>query len=89
MLSILQQHKHLDLLLHKGEIVTLRNINDAMEIECKQGKLWITRSGDLRDYTLVVGEHYTPKQGGKVIIEAMDEACVSLENEGEKALELA
>ncbi len=81
MLSILQQHRHLDLLLHKGETVALRNIQRGMEIECKQGSLWITRSGENTDYTLEPGEHYVPKQGGKVVIEAIDESTISLENQ--------
>ena len=80
MLSFSHHPKHFDLLLHKGEIVTLHDINQSVEILCKQGALWITRSGDRNDYTLTVGEHFVPQKSSMVIIEAIDEACFSLEN---------
>ncbi len=89
MLSILQQHKHIDLLLHKGEMVTLRNAQTNLEIACKQGALWITRTGDAKDYVLSQGDHFSSDHTGKVVIEAVDEACVGLEDEAEHELELA
>ncbi|MCI0520293.1 MAG: DUF2917 domain-containing protein [Chloroflexi bacterium] len=68
--------KHLELILHPHEPVELKEAHARMAIECKQGMLWITSDGDLGDHLLTAGERFTPKKRGKIIIEALRDACL-------------
>jgi len=52
-----------------------------MAIECKNGVIWVTCAGESQDYTLRAGRRYVPKTKGEVVIEAIDEACVDIEEE--------
>jgi hypothetical protein len=50
-----------------------------MAIECKNGVIWVTCSGEHQDYILRAGRFYVPKTKGTVVIEAVDDACVDIE----------
>ena len=72
-----QTHK-IGLFLKKRELVSLDEIQPHMAIECKQGIIWVTRSGQGQDYTLRAGRHYLPKGDGRVVIEALADARVEI-----------
>jgi hypothetical protein len=69
----------LELLLRSHQLLTLKNAHHKMAIECKEGVIWVTSSGDHQDYMLGAGKRYVPKTSGEVVIEAIDEACVDIE----------
>jgi hypothetical protein len=69
----------LELLLRSHQLLTLDNTHHKMAIECKEGMIWVTSAGDYRDYMLCPGKRYVPKTNGEVVIEAIDEACVDIE----------
>ena len=73
-----QTHK-IELLLKKRQLLTLNEAQPRMAIECKEGVIWVTRAGDPQDYTLRAGRHYMPKGKGSLIIEALDDARVDIE----------
>ena len=69
----------LELHLHSHQLLTLDNSQHQMEIECKEGVVWVTSAGDRQDYMLRSGKRYLPKTTGEVVIEAINEACVDIE----------
>jgi Protein of unknown function (DUF2917) len=82
MISIKQPQIELHLQPH--EMVQLNGADAAMAIECKQGIVWITRTGDSHDYMLNPGETYQPGKHGKIVIEAMHEALISMVDQSGK-----
>ena len=69
----------IEFLLHPHQVLNLENTQNRMAIECKNGLIWITCAGEGQDYMLRAGRRYAPKTKGKVVIEAIDEACVDIE----------
>jgi hypothetical protein len=52
-----------------------------MAIECKSGVIWVTHTGENQDYMLRAGRRYISNTKGKIIIEAIDEACLDIEEQ--------
>ncbi len=72
-----QAHK-LQLILKKHQLLSLNEVQPKMAIECKEGVIWVTHSGDPQDYVLRPGRQYSPKGKGSLVIEAIDDACVDI-----------
>jgi hypothetical protein len=73
-----QTHK-IELLLKKHQLLTLSEAQPKMAIECKDGIIWVTNSGEAQDYMLRPGRHYIPRTKGSLVIEAIADACVDIE----------
>jgi len=71
----------LELLLHTHQLLALDNAQHNMAIECKEGVIWVTTTGEPRDQMLYSGQRYVPISNGRVVIEALDEACVDIEEQ--------
>jgi hypothetical protein len=69
----------LELHLHPRQLLTLNNTQHNMAIECKEGVIWVTSAGERQDYMLRSGKRYVPKTNGDVVIEALNDACVDIE----------
>jgi hypothetical protein len=82
MISIKQQQIEMHLQPH--ETIQLRDARQGMAIECKQGIVWVTRTGDSHDTILTPGESYLPEKGGKIVIEAMRDALICLADDSGK-----
>jgi hypothetical protein len=67
------------LLLHPREILTVDDSHRGLAIECKEGVLWVTSSAESGDHILFSGKKYIAKNHGRVVIEAIDDACVDIE----------
>ncbi len=78
-MNIRSQTHRVEVLLKKHQLLTLNEIQPRMAIECKQGVIWVTHSGERQDYMLRAGKHYMPKGQGTLVIEAVDDACVDIE----------
>jgi len=78
-MNIRTQSRKLQLLLKKNRLLTLNEAQPKMAIECKEGVIWVTRAGDPQDYVLHAGRHYIPTGKGRLIIEAIDDARVDIE----------
>ena len=61
--------QHLD----KNDIFRIKKMRPGMTLSCEKGILWVTQSGDLRDYLLSTGQNLVIKKNGKVLIEALRE----------------
>lgn len=80
-MNVISKTPRLELLLHAHQLLTLDNAQHNMAIECKEGVIWVTASGEPRDRMLYSGQRYMPMSNGKVVIEAIDEACVDIEEQ--------
>ena len=71
----------IELILHPHETLSLNEDQHRMAIECKSGMLWVTCTGVYQDYMLSAGRRYMPEIKGNVVIEAMDDSCVDIEEQ--------
>lgn len=65
------------LYLGKGRVVRIEPTPLPLRIECRQGRLWVTQAGAVRDTILTAGEAFESRQQGRVVIEALENACVA------------
>jgi len=59
--------------LEKNDIFRIKKLRPGMELSCEKGILWVTQSGDYRDYLLTPGKNLIMKKHGRVLIEALRE----------------
>ncbi len=78
-MNLFSRNPKVELLLHPHEVLTLNPVQHRMAIECKQGVIWVTCAGEHQDYMLRAGRRYVPRTKGDIVIEAIDEACVDIE----------
>jgi hypothetical protein len=69
----------IELVLHPHQILDLDETQHRMAIECKSGVLWVTHSGETQDYMLKAGKRYVSKTKGKILIQAINESRVDIE----------
>ena len=68
-----------ELLLHPHEVLSLDSRQHPMAIECKNGVIWVTCSGEYEDHVLQAGSRYVLKTNSAVVIQAIAEAHVDIE----------
>ena len=68
-----------ELLLHPHQVLHLDNRQHHMAIECKNGVIWVTCTGENQDYVLRAGRRYVPRSKGPIVIQAIDESRVEIE----------
>lgn len=78
-MNLTSKTPRIELLLRPHELLNLVNHQNRMAIECKNGVIWVTCVGEHQDHILHAGRRYVPKSKGTVVIEAIDEACVDIE----------
>jgi hypothetical protein len=61
------EKQHLD----RRDIFRIKKMRPGMALSCEKGILWVTQSGDLRDYLLTPGQNLVIKKHGRVLIEAL------------------
>ena len=65
-------------LLNKGEVMTVEATDAVEALSVSAGQAWITRSSDTRDYCLEAGERLVIRKGEKLIVEALQEATLTV-----------
>ena len=78
-MNLTSKAPRIELLLHPHQTLNLDNRQHRMAIECKNGVIWVTCAGENQDYMLRAGKRYVPGTKGRVVIEAIDEARVEIE----------
>lgn len=78
-MNLMSKNPKIELLLQPREVLNLDNRQQQMAIECKNGVIWVTCAGEQQDYVLRAGRRYVPKTKGIVVIEAIDEARIDIE----------
>ncbi len=64
--------------LHRRALQHIRKVVPGMMVTCEKGIILLTEPNDLRDYTLRPGHHVVIQRRGDVLIEAIDEAELSI-----------
>lgn len=64
--------------LHRKALQHINNVTPGMTVICEKGLILLTEPNDLRDYTLRPGHHVVIRKRGDVLIEAIDDASVSI-----------
>ena len=78
-MNLRSQTPRIELLLQSRELVNLDNSQNRTTIACKNGLIWVTCAGEHKDHILPAGKRYAPKTKGMIVIEAIDDACVDIE----------
>lgn len=78
-MNIVSKTPKLELLLQPHELLHLNNKKQSVAVSCKNGMVWVTCEGEMRDQILRAGRRYTPRTKGNIVIEAIDQACVDIE----------
>lgn len=65
--SSIEEKQHLD----KNDFCQIKKTRPGMVLSCEKGLLWVTQSGDRRDYLLSPGQNMIVKNHGNVLIEAL------------------
>jgi len=73
-----KQNANLHLQLHRKAFQHINKPQPGMTVMCKKGILWLTQTGVNNDYTLLPGERLVLKNQGDLLIEAMQEADLSI-----------
>ena len=73
------QTPRIELLLRSRELLHLNNRQNQMAIECKDGLIWVTCPGEYQDHILRAGRRFVPKTKGTIVIEAIGESRVDIE----------
>ena len=69
----------MEIILRKGEVLTIQGGEDPCRVNCLQGRLWITASEDDRDYFLCAGGKQSGTWSGAMVIEAWEDAVVAVQ----------
>ena len=77
-MNLISKTPRIELLLRRRQLLSLDNAQSHMAIECKDGVLWVTASGDNRDHMLYAGQRYVPLKDSKVVIEALKDASLDV-----------
>jgi len=70
-MTLITKTNKIELHLKPHQLLSLDNENKQTVIECKQGDVWVTSSGDAGDHWLRAGKRYTTKSKGNLLIEAL------------------
>ncbi|MGZ5088684.1 MAG: DUF2917 domain-containing protein [Usitatibacter sp.] len=63
--------------LKRRETFSVRSA-EAIEVECLEGCLWITRDREFGDVILAAGEHIAVTAAGVMVVEALRDARIGL-----------
>jgi len=77
-MNINTKTSNIELLMKQRQLLKLEEAQPHIAIECKQGVIWVTSSGDYRDHMLAAGQCYTPVNNSQVVIEALHDARVDI-----------
>lgn len=69
----------MDYILGKGEVVSITSEGAASALSVSKGYIWLTRTGDARDYLLGTGERFPLEGAGSMVLEALADATIALE----------
>ncbi len=78
-MNLITRTPRIELLLRRNQLLNLENSQPHMAIECKDGVLWVTVSGDNRDHMIFAGQRFNPVKGTKVIVQALKDSNLDIE----------
>lgn len=67
------------LVLKRHQMLSLHRVKPQTSIDVSEGVVWITNSNDIHDHIVTARQHFSPSRRGTVLIEAMRDASVDIE----------
>lgn len=67
-----------DIQLHRSQLYRMDGCQPGTEIICTYGALWVTQQGDVKDYVLLPGQHFTCNHPETVLVQAVPDASLRL-----------
>jgi hypothetical protein len=78
-MNLMSKTPKIELLLQPHELLSLDNRQQPVAIACRNGMVWVTCEGEPGDHILDAGGRLVSKTKGSIVIEAIGEACVNIE----------
>ena len=72
--------------LSKRSLLRLEGTGQGAEVRCFSGALWVTQEGDFEDHFLDPGEKFVINREGLVVVQALADARVGIEQGNEPCL---
>lgn len=69
----------MDYMLRKGEVVSMAAARAASVFSVREGRIWLTRPDDSRDYLLSRGDRFPLGGDGTFVLEALADTTIALE----------
>jgi ferric-dicitrate binding protein FerR (iron transport regulator) len=66
--------------LTRNSFWSVQSRPNEIEVECREGKVWITQEGDDRDVILRAGGQFRIEKRGRVIVQAVTDAEILIRN---------
>jgi hypothetical protein len=64
--------------LEKGEVLTLLDCEAVQAVLVQEGRIWLTRQGDTRDYCLERGSRLVCQAHRMLVIEALESVSLAI-----------
>jgi hypothetical protein len=74
--------------LEKGSLVTVELGKQECVLQCRSGRIWVTVSGDPRDYLLEGTEERLIAGPGRVVIEVLSGSCFGMHSEADLSVKV-
>lgn len=74
--------------LEKGNVIYITSRTYTFNLNCIQGRIWVTKFSDIKDFILAKGDRITIEAGKKSAIQAFEEICLNLEGQAFDLTEL-
>ena len=68
----------LRLCLSPNDVLGLAGQRRGLRFHCLAGKIWLTQAGDPVDHFLAPGDTFTTRQRGRLVLQALSEAMISV-----------
>lgn len=75
----------MEILLPENETLSIDKVPENVRIVCRSGRIWLTQSGDSRDFLLHAGESFTSKSRGQLVLWALAAAQVDISSQAREA----
>jgi hypothetical protein len=75
----------MEILLPENETMSIELVPENLRIVCRSGRIWLTQSGDSRDFLLRAGESFTASRRGQLVLWALAEARVEVSARAQEA----
>ncbi len=66
----------MECLIRKGEVLMFFDTAEMEAVTVTEGRIWLTRYDDHRDYCLEAGARLPTGNSGRIVIEALEDAAV-------------
>lgn len=71
-LNLPNRNPGLDLNLASGAVLDLKPPRGGVDLQARQGRLWITQTGDPQDHVLTTGESFHARGDALVVVQALE-----------------